>query len=103
MLYEVITNDARASWMAVRIKELLDDRDTLVWDKAAKETRPIRGGDVAVLCPTHVLVNTYAETLRTLGILTRIEKGGWYASSEVRIVCHALSWLADADDSYNFV
>lgn len=93
-------NEARASWTAVRIRELLDDPGTKVWDREAGAQRPIRGGDVAVLCPTNALVDTYAQVLRTLGILTRIEKGGWYSSPEVRIVCHALSWLADADDRH---
>ena len=94
------SNRARASWTAVRIQQLLDDRKALVWDKEAGTARPIRGGDVAVLCPTNVMVDTYAQVLRTLGILTRIEKGGWYGSPEVRIACHALAWLADADDRH---
>jgi ATP-dependent exoDNAse (exonuclease V) beta subunit len=92
------SNRARASWTAVRIRQLLADRKALVWDKEAGTARQVRGGDVAVLCPTNVMVDTYAQVLRTLGILTRIEKDGWYGSPEVRIACHALAWLADADD-----
>jgi superfamily I DNA/RNA helicase len=96
----VKSNVARASWTAVRIKELLDDPGTKVWDRGAEAARRIRGGDVAVLCPTNALVETYAQVLRTLGILTRIEKGGWYGSPEVQIACHALAYLADADDRH---
>lgn len=94
------SNAARASWTALRIKELLDNEETKVWDKGTGATRPIRGGDVAVLCPTNAMVETYAQVLRTLGLRTRIEKGGWYGSPEVQIVRHALAWLADADDRH---
>lgn len=94
------SNRARASWTAVRIGQLLADREARVWDRDAGAARPIRGGDVAVLCPTNAMVETYAQVLRRLGILTRIEKGGWYGSPEVRIACHALAWLSDADDRH---
>ncbi|HJX14507.1 MAG TPA: UvrD-helicase domain-containing protein [Candidatus Deferrimicrobiaceae bacterium] len=94
------SNLARASWTAVRIKGLLADRQTKVWDREAGAARKIRGGDVAVLCPTNDMVETYAEVLRTLGILSRIEKGGWFGSPEVRIARHALAYVADADDRH---
>lgn len=88
----------RASWTAVRIKALLEDRKSKVWDKYAKVSRSIRGGDIALLCPTHSLVDQYAEVLRALGIRTRIEQDGWYGSGEVQILLHALEYIADADD-----
>jgi ATP-dependent exoDNAse (exonuclease V) beta subunit len=90
----------RASWMAVRIKALLEDKKSKVWDKYAKSSRRIRGGDIAILCPTHTLVDTYATVLRALGIRTRIAQDGWYGSAEVQILCHALVDLADADDRH---
>ncbi|GAB4370641.1 MAG: UvrD-helicase domain-containing protein [Deltaproteobacteria bacterium] len=94
------SNEARASWTAVRIRELLDDRAAKVCDRESGAARRIRGGDVAVLCPTNALVDTYAGVLRGLGIRTRIEKERWYDSPEVQIVRHALAWLADADDRH---
>ena len=90
----------RASWTAVRIKALLEDRKTKVWDKYAKVSRGIRGGDIALLCPTHSMVERYAEVLRALGIRTRIEQDGWYGSGEVQILLHALEYIADADDRH---
>jgi ATP-dependent helicase/nuclease subunit A len=93
-------NRARASWMAVRIKELLDDRKCRVWDKVESLPRDVRGGDVALLCPTHALVETYAVVLRALGIRTRIEREGWFSSPEVQILAHALAYLADANDRH---
>jgi ATP-dependent exoDNAse (exonuclease V) beta subunit len=91
---------ARASWTAVRIKQLLDDGRCEVWDKAAKRSRRIRGGDIALLCPTHKLVDAYAEVLRTLGIRTRILRDGWLGTPEVRLLYHALAYLADPDDRH---
>ncbi|PJB32214.1 MAG: hypothetical protein CO109_05800, partial [Deltaproteobacteria bacterium CG_4_9_14_3_um_filter_65_9] len=90
----------RASWTAVRIKALLEDRKSKVWDKYAKVSRRIRGGDIALLCPTHSLVDQYAEVLRALGIRTRIEQDGWYGASVVQILLHALEYIADADDRH---
>ncbi|HYN74386.1 MAG TPA: UvrD-helicase domain-containing protein, partial [Candidatus Methanoperedens sp.] len=93
-------NRARASWTAVRIKALLDDKKSKVWDKVSKSSRRLRGGDIAVLCPTHVLVETYAEVLRALGIRTRVQQDGWFGSPAVQIVCHALAYVADAEDRH---
>ncbi len=94
------TTRARASWTAVRIKALLDNGKHKVWDKSAKASRRLRGEDIAVLCPTHALVEAYAEVLRALGIQTRIERGGWSASPEIQLLSHALAWLADPDDRH---
>ncbi len=90
----------RASWTAVRVKQLLDDGKCMVWDKAAKRPRRIRGGDVALLCPTHALVDEYAEVLRALGIRTRIRRDGWLGAPEVQLLYHALACLADPADRH---
>ncbi len=94
------SNYKRASWTAVRIKALLEDKKNKVWDKYAKASRRIRGGDIAVLCPTHSLVDTYASVMRALGIRTRIAQDGWYGSAEVQILCRSLEYIADADDRH---
>ena len=93
-------NRARASWTGVRIKALLDDKKCKVWDKVSKSSRRLRGGDIAVLCPTHVLVESYAEVLRALGIRTRVEQDGWFGSPAVQVVCHALAYVADVEDRH---
>jgi len=93
-------NLARASWTAMRIKSLLEDEKSSTWDKIEKSSRSLRGGDVAVLCPTHELVETYAKALGALGIRTRIEQEGWCGSAEVQVLCHALEYIADADDRH---
>lgn len=91
---------ARASWTALRIRDLLADLKQSVWDKKEEARRCLRGGDVAVLCPTHVLAAEYAGALRALGIRTRITQDGWYASPAVQAVCHALEYLVDPDDRH---
>jgi ATP-dependent exoDNAse (exonuclease V) beta subunit len=90
----------RASWTAVRVRQLLDDKKCMVWDKAAKRPRRIRGGDIALLCPTHALVDRYAEVLRSLSVRTRIQRDGWLAAPEVRLLYHALAYLADPADRH---
>jgi ATP-dependent exoDNAse (exonuclease V) beta subunit len=94
------SNRARASWTAVRLKALLEDKKCKVWDKLVKASRRIRGGDIAVLCPTHDLVAAYADTFRSLGVRTRVKQDRWHESPVVRILCHALAYIADIDDRH---
>jgi ATP-dependent exoDNAse (exonuclease V) beta subunit len=93
-------NRARASWTAVRIKALLDEKKCKVWDKVSMSSRRLRGGDIAVLCPTNALVETYAEVLRAVGIRTRVRQDGWFGSPAVQIACHALAYVVDASDRH---
>ena len=93
-------NATRASWTAVRVRSLLDDPVQEVWDRHAGAARRLRGGDIAVICRTRSLVDTYAASLRALNIRTRVESGGWLASPIVRIACHALAWVADPLDRH---
>lgn len=93
-------NRVRASWTASRIRQLLDDPAQAVWDKPTRSRRRLKGGDVALLCPTHKLVDTYAESLRAQGIRTRVEQPGWLASPAVQLACQALAWVADPEDRH---
>jgi ATP-dependent helicase/nuclease subunit A len=94
------SNAIRAAHTALRIQALLNDETQHIWDRRKKETRRLRGGDVAVLCYTHALVQDYSDALRALGVRTRIEQGGWFASPIVRIAFHALSYVADRNDRH---
>ncbi|ORJ55892.1 UvrD-helicase domain-containing protein [Geothermobacter hydrogeniphilus] len=93
-------NDLRAEHTVARIKVLLDDPETRVWDKELKKARPIRGGDIAILCPTNKRLELYAEALRQLGVRVRMEAGGWFESRIVQIAWHALSYVADPLDRH---
>jgi ATP-dependent exoDNAse (exonuclease V) beta subunit len=85
---------------AARIKALLDDDTQQVYDRHKKVSRPLRAGDIAILCPTNSRLGAYAAALRKLGIRSRMEQGGWYESPVVRIAHHALAYVADPSDDH---
>ncbi|GAM10470.1 ATP-dependent helicase/nuclease subunit A [Geobacter sp. OR-1] len=89
-----------AQHTAVRIRDLLGDKKQLVYDKHTKTSRRLRGGDIAVLCPTHKRLEKHAQALRFLGIKTRIEEEGWFQSRAIQIAYHALSYVADPNDRH---
>jgi ATP-dependent exoDNAse (exonuclease V) beta subunit len=89
-----------AQHTAVRIRDLLADPQQVIYDKHLKVTRRLRGGDIAVICPTHTRLGKYAEALRALGIRTRRQEDGWFASRSVQLAFHALSYLADPADRH---
>ncbi len=88
-----------AQHAAVRAKTILEGGSE-VFDKDLKTHRPLRGGDIAVLCPTNAQVARFADAFRQMGILTRIEEDGWFESRIVQIVIHALSFVADPSDRH---
>lgn len=89
-----------AQHTAVRISDLLADETQQVYDRHQKKTRRLRGGDIAVLCPTNPRLEKYAQALRALGVKTRIQEDGWFESRPVQIAFHALSYVADPADRH---
>lgn len=85
---------------AARIKALLDDPTRQVYDRHAKAGRPLRAGDIAILCPFNHHLDAYAEALRELGLRSRMARDGWYQAPIVRIACHALAYVADPSDHH---
>lgn len=61
-------NEDKASHTAHRIYELLSDDSLEVYDKLLKKHHKLRGGDIALLLPSHALIATYAAALREAGI-----------------------------------
>ncbi|MBU0486122.1 MAG: UvrD-helicase domain-containing protein [Proteobacteria bacterium] len=89
--------ETRAQQTCLRIKALLEEEQE-VWDKSRKEYRSIRGGDIAILCPTNPRLEDYAAALRTLGIRVRLAQDGWFESPIVQILYYALSYVTDPAD-----
>lgn len=87
-----------AQYAALRLKELLDDPFCAIYDRHLGKARRLRGGDIAVLCPTNKKLRVYADALNQLGIRTRIEEDGWFESRIIQIAYHALSYTADPGD-----
>lgn len=87
--------------IAARIKRLLDGGDTLVIDRYSGEKRPVRPGDIALLCRTHAQGARYADKLRELSVPVRINQNGWLDSPVVQAARAALAYVADPDDHYS--
>ncbi len=90
--------DVLASHVAGRIHSLLHDDSQQVYDKSLGISRRIKGGDVAIICPTNTRLQYYATRLRTMGISCRLQEAGWSLSPIVRLATYALSYVADPDD-----
>ncbi len=90
----------RAVAVGERLKTMLDDLGQQVLDRRTKEFRRLRGGDLAVLCPTNPMLATYAEVLRALGLRVRLQADGWFSSRPVQIAWHALAYLANPADRH---
>lgn len=93
-------NKAPAQHTVSRIKALLDDNTQTVYDKKLKIQRPLRPGDVAIVCRTNARVGDYAVALQNAGIRARIEEDGWFGSRIIQITYHALSYVADPSDGH---
>ncbi|MCP5059630.1 MAG: UvrD-helicase domain-containing protein [bacterium] len=83
-----------------RIRALLDDDEARVWDQDLKSHRRLRGSDVAVLAPTHALLDKFAGALRRAGIRARRQEGDWIDSPIVQLALRALAYVADPADRY---
>jgi ATP-dependent exoDNAse (exonuclease V) beta subunit len=88
-----------AQHTAVRIREMLAEGHQ-VWDRRGSMHRPMRPGDIAILCPTHARAEVYATALRQAGLRPRLAAQGWRTSPAVRLACTALQWVADPADGH---
>jgi ATP-dependent exoDNAse (exonuclease V) beta subunit len=90
----------RAAVIGERLKALLEDPEQTIVDRRTKRPRRLKGGDIAVLCPTHDMLAKYAELLRAQGHTVRLQADGWLASRAVEIARHALAYLANRSDRH---
>ena len=90
----------RALSVGDRLKTLLEDSSQQIWDRRTKQYRGLRGGDIAVLCPTHRMLAEYADVLRTQGLRVRLQEDGWYSSRVVQLACQAMAYVANPSDRH---
>ena len=74
----------RAVTVGERLKALIEDPKQTIIDRHTKQTRRLKGGDIAVLCPTHDMLAKYAEVLRAQGHRVRLQADGWYSVARGR-------------------
>lgn len=90
----------RAGHVGRRLKALLDDPTQRAIDRRSGEARRLRAGDIAVLCPTHKQLATYADVFRGLGLRVRLTEEGWFESRAVQLLMHALQFVANPGDRH---
>lgn len=90
----------RAGQLGLRLQQLLQEDQACVFDSRLGNERALRGGDIAVLCPTHELLATYAAVLRSLGLRVRLPADGWYQSRSIELARHALAYVANPRDRH---
>ncbi|RJR55295.1 MAG: DNA helicase UvrD [Desulfobacteraceae bacterium] len=73
--------------------------DFQVIDKATKQPRPLRGGDMAILCRTNDRCSQVAEALENLGVRVMLPRSGLLARPECILALACLRYLVDASDS----
>jgi len=85
---------------AQHISRLLTTGNEQIYDRNSGKQRQLRGGDIAVLCPTNARLEQFAIELRNLGIECCIAQGGWFESRIVQLMYYALSYVADSTDRH---
>ncbi len=90
----------RALSVGERLQVLLGDSTQQVVDRRTKQGRGLRGGDIAVLCPTHNMLSEYAAVLRSMGLRVLLQEDGWNESRIVQLACQALAYVANPEDRH---
>ncbi|WP_421718055.1 UvrD-helicase domain-containing protein [Algiphilus sp.] len=88
----------RSARVAEALAAKIDDPGLEIIDRHSGAKRRLRGGDCAVLCPTHGMLARYARALREQGLNVRLQQSGWLESSEVQLALQALSLVANPGD-----
>jgi ATP-dependent exoDNAse (exonuclease V) beta subunit len=70
-----------------------------VWDKKRNSTRPLRPGDIAVLCRTNKDCATMAQALHHAGLKAAVERQGLLQTAEGRLVIACLKYLLNPGDA----
>lgn len=89
----------QATALAEGVARLLHDATTTVLDRATREVRPLRPGDVAVLVYSNAEAERLARALKDHGIVSVLPRVGLLTTPEGTLLSAALSYLVDARDT----
>lgn len=92
--------DQRAAALAAHVANLL--AEPAAWPVGIKdtdETRPPRGGDIAVLCRLNKQVGAIAQALAAAGLRVAVDRAGLFATPQVELMLAALRAVADPSDA----
>ncbi len=88
-----------AAYLASAVRDLLADADGRVRDRATGEVRPLRPGDVAVLCHQNATCGNLARELAAVGVRAVLARAGLMATPEALLVLAGLRLFVDAQDT----
>ena len=83
--------------VAAHIKSILKSRKKVL-EKGTY--RSVQGRDIAILLPTHTIIEKYAESFRKAGLQVQVEESGWFESRSVQLLYYAMLYAADPDDRH---
>ncbi|PJR10687.1 UvrD-helicase domain-containing protein [Sinorhizobium meliloti] len=90
--------EEQAQALAEGIRQCLADASQWLVEGARCEHRPLRSGDIAVLCRTNTDVARFARALSRAGLPVAVERSGLARTPHVELVLAACRWAADATD-----
>lgn len=90
--------EEQAQALAEGIRQCLADASQWLVEGARREHRPLRSGDIAVLCRTNTDVARFARALSRAGLPVAVERSGLARTPHVELVLAACRWVADATD-----
>ncbi|PFP30640.1 hypothetical protein COJ96_04335 [Bacillus sp. AFS073361] len=89
-----------AAHIAKGVKTVLAQKDKyIIVDKISREPRPLKAGDIAILCRANDECVRVAEALSKLGIAATVGESGLLATPEVVFAAAALRYLVDPNDT----
>jgi len=98
-MLDVANASDEAEAVAEGVRRLLDTpHATPVVDRATKQGRPVRAGDIAVLAATNDWAARVASALHARGVRVAIARAGLLDTPEGSLVDAALRWLLDPAD-----
>ncbi len=90
--------DEDAFALAGGIRKLLNDPNAKVRDKSTNPARPVKPGDIAILCRTHPICRKTAAALESLNIRAALPRTGLLTTPEIMAVMAGLRlWVDDRD------
>ena len=96
-LLEASNIDKEQFAIAQRVRELLEPPPTIE-DHATGEPRPLRAGDVAILCYSNAHCRGMANALESVGVRAAVAQPGLLATLESRLALAALRLALDPRD-----
>jgi ATP-dependent helicase/nuclease subunit A len=90
--------EEQAAGLARGVRRALDDARTWTVEGLTGVFRPLRVGDIAVLCRTNTDVRRFAAALSREGLPVAVERQGLARTPHVELALAAYRWIADPTD-----